>query len=395
MDRARRAIVVGAGIGGLAAAVALRLAGFEVRVLERAPELTEVGAGLSLWPNALRALDAIGLGDEVRAAGVAQVTGGLRRPDGRWLARADTGEVARRFGDVVMVARAELLDVLRAAVPVDVVRTGVEVTGLEQHSGAAVVTHTGGHETADVVVGADGVRSAVRRLTWPQSPGPRYAGYVAYRLLTPPLRGSGDEGAETWGSGVRFGYVPLRDGRVYCFAAVTAQPLHRWGTAGTGLEDLEALVGTWHPPIPRLLTAARRAHSTVLLHDVEELPDLASFASGRIALLGDAAHAMTPNLGQGACQALEDAVELAASLGAEGDVPAALAAYDRRRRPRTQRVARRSRSVGRVGQWSAPPLVAVRDLAARLTPTAVALRGLAPVLSWEPPAIPGSVGGRG
>src|SRR5689334_14158857 len=132
MDLRGRAIVVGAGIGGLATAVALRLAGYEVRVLERAPELAEVGAGLSLWPNALRALGVLGVGHRVRAAGVLQATGGLRRPDGRWLARADTGEVSRRFGDVVLLARAELLEVLRDAVPPDVVHTGVEVTGVEQ-----------------------------------------------------------------------------------------------------------------------------------------------------------------------------------------------------------------------------------------------------------------------
>ena len=198
---------------------------------------------------------------------------------------------------------------------------------------------------------------------------------------------------------MRFGYVPLRDGRVYCFAAVSAPP-HQAPSPGTGrIEDLEALVGSWHAPIPKLLAAAHNAGSPVLLHDVEELPDLATFVSGRVALLGDAAHAMTPNLGQGACQALEDAVELAACLSAEssveGDVFAALADYDRRRRPRTQRIARRSRSLGRVGQWSAPPLVAVRDLAMRLTPPAAVLRGLAPVLDWEPPASAWSVGGPG
>ena len=362
-------------IGGLATAVALRLAGYEVRVLEQAAELAEVGAGLSLWPNALRALDLLGAGHRVRAAGVLQATGGLRRPDGRWLARADTGEVSRRFGDVVLLARAELLEVLRDAVPPDVVRTGVEVTGVEQRSGRVVVTHTGGSETGDVLIGADGVRSLVRRLTWPEAPGPRYAGYIAYRLLTPPMDGAAEEGAETWGAGTRFGYVPLRDGRVYCFAAVNAPP-----RAAACAQDREHRTTSrpssagWHAPIPRLLAASPGRRPPVLLHDIEELPDLATFATGRVALLGDAAHAMTPNLGQGACQALEDAVELAACLSAEPDVPSALAGYDRRRRPRTQRIARRSRSVGRVAQWSAPPLVAVRDLVTRLTPPGAVLR---------------------
>ncbi len=185
--------------------------------------------------------------------------------------------------------------------------------------------------------------------------------------------------------------MPLRDGRVYCFAAVTAPP--RGEAAGAGqLSDLEALVGTWHPPIPALLAPARAAGSPVLLHDVEELPDLATFVVGRVALLGDAAHAMTPNLGQGACQALEDAVELGAALATEPDVAVALRTYDARRRPRAQRIARRSRSVGRVAQWSAAPLVAVRNLVARLTPPGAALRGLAPTLSWEPPGTVSSVG---
>jgi 2-polyprenyl-6-methoxyphenol hydroxylase-like FAD-dependent oxidoreductase len=290
-----------------------------------------------------------------------------------------------------MLARTDLLEVLRTAVPAEVVRTGVEVIGVAQRPGAAVVRHSGGVETADLVVGADGLRSLVRQRVVPSVPSVAYAGYVAYRLLTPPLPEAVGEGAETWGAGVRFGYVPLRDGRVYCFAAVTAPRREAAGGVGR-LSDLEALVGSWHAPIPALLAAAREAGSPVLLHDVEELPDLPTFVAGRLALLGDAAHAMTPNLGQGACQALEDAVELAAALSAEADVLAALADYDRRRRPRSQRIARRSRSLGRVGQWSAPLLVAVRDLAMRLTPPAVVLRGLAPVLDWEPSGSARSVG---
>jgi 2-polyprenyl-6-methoxyphenol hydroxylase-like FAD-dependent oxidoreductase len=363
-----KAIVVGGGIGGLATAVALARRDHQVEVLERAREFTEVGAGLSIWPNALRALDALGLGEPVRERALMETRAGIRNSDGHWLVRTGTDAFERRYGQVAMVLRAELLDVIRAAVPAEALRPGVVVSAVRPDGS---VVHSAGESRADLVVGADGINSVVRRSIWPAAPVPRYAGYTSSRMVTGPL--TLGEGGETWGRGERFGYAPLPDGRVYCFAAVNAAE----GAAGDGMAGLRRRFGGWHDPIPELLDAVDE--ETVLHHDLYELPPLRSYVSGRVALVGDAAHAMTPNLGQGACQAIEDAVVLGEALDSGG-----LADYDRARRPRTRRIARRSRRIGRVAQWSSPVAVTLRDTVVRLTPESAFLRSFAPVLDWTP-----------
>jgi len=362
-----RAIMVGGGIAGLASAVALARRGWQVEVLERAPGFTEVGAGLSLWPNALRALDGLGVGELVRGRSVLEGQAGIRDAAGRWLSRADTAELERRYGRTAMIHRADLLAVLLAAVPGQALRPGVTVTGVRPDG---TVVHSAGESRADLVVGADGVHSVTRTSVWPDGPGPRYAGYTAWRLVTPPVPVT--EASESWGRGERFGYAPLPDGRVYCYATANAPE----GAADGGLAGLRRRFGGWHPPIPALLGAADPG--AVLRHDLYELPPLKAYARGAVVLAGDAAHAMTPNLGQGACQALEDAVVLG-SVMASG---AGLDAYDRQRRPRTQMITRRSRRIGAAAQWASPAAVYLRDTALRLLPPSSLARSLAPVLDW-------------
>lgn len=353
-------MVVGGGIGGLAAAIALRRVGWDVRVLERAPQFGEVGAGLSLWPNAIRALQELGLAEQVLALGAVEAHGGVRDRQGRWLSRTNSTELVRRFGQpLIVVHRAELLRVLVDALPADALVPGTEVSAVPD---------------APLVVAADGAHSRLRGLLFPGHD-VRYAGYTAWRMLTrlPGLT----EGGVTWGRGERFGFIPMRGDLVYCFATATLPE-------GTTHPDEYAEVcrrfAGWPDPIPALLRATEPA--AVLRHDIGDLPDLPGFARGRVALLGDAAHAMTPNLGQGACQALEDAVTLAGCLTDTPDVPAALQRYDRLRRRRTQAIVRRSRRLGRVGQLAWPPAALARDAAARLVPPALTLRSMAPILSW-------------
>ncbi|SOD61169.1 2-polyprenyl-6-methoxyphenol hydroxylase [Streptomyces zhaozhouensis] len=366
-----KVIIVGGGIGGLAAAVAFHQRGWRVEVLERAPAFTEIGAGLSIQPNGLRALDQLGLGDALRSGGLADPLAGIRRANGSWLIRNDVDDLKRRFGQWVTVHRAALVDLLRTALPEEALRPGSQVRDVRPDG---TVHHSGGTTAADLVVGADGVHSVTRRSLWPDVPGPRYVGYTTWRLIVPPHPVEGS--VETWGRGQRFGHVPMPEGSVYCYLMANA-PLN----SRTGLEQLRTRFAGWHGPIPALLDSARP--DAVLQHDTYELPKLRAYFAGKVALLGDAAHAMTPNLGQGACQALEDAVTLAATVDALG-VGAGLAEYDRTRRPRTQLIAHRSRQVGAPAHWAWPPLTALRDAALPRLPSAFFERSITPAYTWTP-----------
>ena len=389
-------MVIGAGIGGLAAAAGLCAAGWDVTVCERAGSLEPVGVALALAPNGLRALDAIGAGDALRALAVPQELG-IRRCDGRWLMRSTSGRmVSDRFGDpVILLPRAAVIDALAARVPGGVLSLATEVTSVESGGKAAArVATTAGELDADLVVAADGIGSASRSALFPGHPGLRYAGFTTWRLLTGPVTGQVPM-AESWGRGTVFGVMPLSGGRVYCYAAAPADPGAR---AGDELAELVRLFGRWHEPIPGLLAITRP--QDVLRHDVAELAaPLPSFHRGRAALLGDAAHPMTPNLGQGACQALEDAAViswLAAGTGPDA-VTGMLARYTAARLPRTTDVVRWSRRAATMTTWASPPAVTFRNAVARLTgrlAPGAALRGLAAIYGWQPPAAarPGDAG---
>ncbi len=379
----RHAVVAGAGIGGLAAALALHRRGWRVTVLERAPEPREVGAGITLMANAMRGLDALGLGTQVRRLGHDGAAGGLRAWDGRWLSRVDAEEMNRLLGTTALgVHRAALHRVLREALPAEVLWTGCAVRDADPGTGAVRYLRDGepAELRADLVVGADGLRSALRSRLWPQSPPPAYTGSTAWRAAIPfdePV-----PAAVSWGPAAEFGMVPLGDGQIYWYASTNAP-------AGEHAPDELAAVrerfGHWHDPIPDLLAAT--PPTAVLRNDLHHLAvPLGSYVRGRVALLGDAAHAMTPHLGQGACQAIEDAVTLGAVADPAGDVPAALRAYDQARRPRSQAVARAAARTARFGQeLRHPAAIAVRNAMLRLTPSRTALRGMARYADWHPP----------
>ncbi|MFC3894438.1 FAD-dependent monooxygenase [Lentzea rhizosphaerae] len=346
-----KAIVVGGGIGGLAAAVSLRRVGWEVVVHERAAAFGEIGAGVGVMPNAVRALEWMGVADEVRRLGTPRVSGGVRASDGRWLTHLpDVGQEK-----VIAMHRADLHGVLLRALPSEILFNNAEVTGVEELD-------------ADLVVAADGINSRLRAELLPDAPGPVYAGATAWRGVAPgpfdlPI-------TQTLGPGGEAGILPLGDGRV-CWYVATVAP------AGADLDPAEVFAD-WHDPLPELV----RSTTDVLRHDIYELPLLPTFVSGRVALLGDAAHAMTPYLGQGACMALEDAVTLAA---VDGD----LARYDAVRRPRTQAVWKGSRMAGKFGiEVRSLVALALRNFVLRALPASMAVRGMTRFSSWQVPAMP-------
>lgn len=218
---------------------------------------------------------------------------------------------------------------------------------------------------------------------WPTDPGIRYAGYTALRGVTPD-RVEISSAGETLGRGARFGVLPLQDGRIYWYATVTQPANHPITDNKT---ELLRRFGEWHDPIPELLN--RTPGDAVLRNDILDLrKPLPSFVNSRVVLIGDAAHAMTPNLGQGGNQALEDAVTLASFIHQHADIDVALSRYDAIRRPRTTRVARQSRNMGRLTQARNPFLSEVRDLLIRAIPESLASRPSVAIQSWTPPVLP-------
>ncbi|MGW0607203.1 FAD-dependent oxidoreductase [Streptomyces sp. NPDC002640] len=380
MSQSSRVLIVGGGIGGLTAAVALSRAGREVTVLERAPSLTPVGAAISLAPNALAALDVIGVGDEVRALAAWQGEGGMRTPAGRWLARTDVSVVTERFGDpLVLLPRAALVDILTARLPAGVIRTSCPASLADPGDAdrPARVTTPDGDLTADLVVAADGIHSRVRAALFPDHPGTVYSGFTTWRVMI-PVPGARFASHETWGRGRLWGTHPLKDGRVYAYAAALAPAGGR--AADDEKAELRRLFGDWHDPIPSVIAAARP--EDVLRHDVHHIRrPLPACHRGRVALVGDAAHAMPPSLGQGGNQAIEDAVVLAHHLDD-------LSAYTAARLPRTSALVRKAVGAGRLSMLRNRPAVAFRNAvvaAVSRTGPAFFLRSFEGIADWRPP----------
>ncbi|MFI6870002.1 FAD-dependent monooxygenase [Nocardia sp. NPDC050406] len=450
------AIVIGAGIGGLATAKALRDKGWHVEILERSTHSTALGSGLSIAPNAVHALRRLGLDSAFFGKGRRLDGLEARLHSGTRVMRVDSAALTTKYGEgLYAVERAELHRLLLESIEDVPLHLGRRVIGVatdgpraaatadrrgqqggqgdhmnelphasaalsqdsisairddahaplhdNSHSGTASdnrhVTPTSGGTRAvvtvdhpdgpyalraDLVVVADGVHSRLRQALFPDHPGARYAGYAAWRgivaasaaapLAVRPVL------AETWGSGMRVGVMPLRDGRVYWYAFDTAPESD---LPAPDPEALAARCASWPDPIPALLAAT--APASTLVRPVHYLAHgLPSFVRGPIALVGDAAHAVTPDVGQGACLALEDAVVLAAAVTDYG-VPNGLRAYDTQRRPRTERIAQTSGRMGRALQGSTPAAARLRDIAARLTPDALNARFANSLYDWTPP----------
>ena len=359
-----KAIVIGAGIGGLATGIALRRAGVDVRVFERAPELTEVGAGISLWANALHALRKLGVGAAVEAASESYEAGGLRAWDGRLLVTVATDVLERKVGTMcVIMHRAELQQLLLAALGPDTVTLNAQCVHVGQDASGVEARFANGESVrGDVLVGADGLHSVVREALHGAAP-PRYSGYTAWRAVV-PFDVTGVKASESWGRGARFGIVPMSRSRIYWFATENTPEGGRYADEKAALTGL---FGGWHNPIPALIAAT--PDRDILRHDIYDRPVLRTWGAGRITLLGDAAHPMTPNMGQGACQALEDAVVLAQCLAHAREITGALRSYEQQRIPRANAFVTRSRQVGVIGQLESPLAIRLRDaFFSRLSP---------------------------
>ncbi|MDQ3890421.1 MAG: FAD-dependent monooxygenase [Actinomycetota bacterium] len=359
-----RAVVVGAGIGGLATAIALERARREPIVIERAPELREAGFGLVVSANAVTALCSLGLRDAVAARGTRVRHAEIRNPRNDLLTRIDYEALGwETYG----ILRSELQEVMLDAVPIEHLHLGMTCVGATEDGHALL--DDGDAVVGDIVIGADGIHSTVRRSLFGEET-LRYGGHRAWRAGTrfddQRVR---DRFVEVWGVGGGFGFGPAGGDRVYwyCFEAV------REGTPAPERprDVLLRRYGAWFDPIPALIDSTEEdAIEATFTYD---RPPRRTWGRGRVTLLGDAAHPMKPNIGQGAAQALEDAVVLGRCV-AEGDPEQALREYERRRRRRANAVVRRSRHAGRVAEVRSELGARVRDAVMKVLPDRVAIR---------------------
>ena len=370
MTTAPPIVLAGAGIGGLTLGIALQRRGLRPLVLERAPEPREAGAGITVQTNAMVVMDALGLADRIQAEGRVLTRGDIRTSRGVILSQMD---LATDLADVgrpgVAIHRRRLLAVLAQAFDGEL-RCGATVVGFEARPDAVRVRLEGGEEVeAAALVGCDGLHSAVRRALLGEEP-LRYAGYTTWRGIAEDVETNDGRTTEIWGAGDRFGLVPIGPRTVYWFAVAEAP------AGGTDSDDvllrLRRRFAGWPPEVD----AALRGTTEVLRTDVYDRPPIERWGEGLATLLGDAAHPMTPNLGQGAGQAIEDAWALAAALATQPDLAAGLRAYESVRRERANDFVRRSYRLGAMAQWRNPIARRLRDLTLWMTPRWVMRRSI-------------------
>jgi 2-polyprenyl-6-methoxyphenol hydroxylase-like FAD-dependent oxidoreductase len=365
---AQQALVIGGGIAGLSAAASLLQTGWRVRVLERSAELGEVGAGLAVTVNGMRALAVIGAADAVRAAGYAVRPAGARRADGTWLLKASDSpdELSRMVG----IHRQRLHQALASVCDAELI-TNARVTAVSE-AGVSWESPTGLQTgTADLVVGADGIRSVVRKSLFPEHH-LTYSGYSSWRAVVDDSTSDADRFAMVWGKRAEFGALRISPTQIYWYGYVALPPGHRFADELQATRDYFA---NWAPDVRALVNQTQPEQ--LLRHDVWELAKpLPRYTQGRIVLIGDAAHPMLPTLGQGANSALEDGV----TLGIVG-----LKGFEAARYRRTQQLVSRSVQMARTGahlgsgQW-------LRNALLRVVPAGTAQRSGTRIMDWHPPA---------
>ena len=376
------ALIIGGGIGGLTAALALRRRGWRVEVFEQAPQLREVGSGVMISPNAMSVLLGLGL-RHVAERGLAVTRAEMCAWGGRALMEMRDLEPLCEGVPAVLIHRAALHGALHEALGDGIrVHLGARLARFEEDAAGVVARFEDGREArGEVLVGADGLRSVVRERLHPGESS-RYAGHPCWRGLVRDFTHPGlPRGLlrETQGRGARFGMGRVREDVVYWWA--TADWPQGEPVPGGDKAFLQDVFRTAHAPIPELLAAT--APEELLRNDLLDRPPLAAWGRGRVTLLGDAAHPMMPNLGQGACSAIEDGGVLAQALDGTEDLERGLRAYEARRRERTTWLQDTSWRFGVIGQWSNPLAVWLREQSLRLAPASVMRRQYARLWGWR------------
>jgi 2-polyprenyl-6-methoxyphenol hydroxylase-like FAD-dependent oxidoreductase len=368
-----RIAIVGGGIGGLTTALALKEFGFEAEVYEQAPALLDVGAAIAIWPNALRVLERLGLADAVRAhAGEMDQI--------RWLDRRGSLLNQVAIPKSVALHRADLQCTLLHALPQHQIKLDHSLTEYEGHKDKVIARFANGAEIeADFLIGADGIHSDVRSQLLGNDP-PIYRGYTVWRGISsavpdvlPPATA-----IEIHDRGKRFGIGPVGNGRVGWWASANAVSQNHVHDAQN---ELLRLFNGWYKPVLQLIEATP-SHNILTTSALDREPNH-TWGNKRVTLLGDAIHPTTPNLGQGGCLAMEDAMVLARCFQQYGATEEALRKYESYRYKRTAAITKHSRYYGTIGQSENPLLRGIKKILLPLAPEAVLQRLAQTVFDYD------------
>ncbi|NOU97789.1 NAD(P)-binding protein [Paenibacillus sp. LMG 31456] len=371
----KKVLIIGAGIGGLTAALALKRIGYEPVIFERSPQPSSNGTTLVLWPNAFRVLQVLGVADDIMKLGVRNLKTSVFTAKGQPLYELSLDMEAEYGYPVMTVLRADLQRVLLERLGEGSVVWGQEFVGAKQGDEQVTVNFANGHrEQGCLLIGADGIHSKVRTALLGEVP-LRFCGFAAYRgmvdnhstILPQQI------GMEVWGEGKRFGLFHTGHQGLYWFATLNSMADSDSSPLGIKQHLLHEFA-SWHPPVEQILH--QTDESKMLRHLIYDIPSLPYWSKGRVTLLGDAAHAMTPNLGQGACQAIEDGMALAESIQGESILSLALQRYEAKRNSQVRKVVSLSNRMGRVSQWSNPMLCGVRNWVFATLPGSMKLKQL-------------------
>lgn len=340
--------IIGAGIAGLTSAIALQKIGIETEIFEAAPSILPLGAGLALGSNAMNGLNQLGLAEEVIHKGKLLASFTISDQKGRLIIKKESEEINSKYGlGNFAIHRADLHQVLLSKINPKLIHTGKRALAtIQQGTRVKVSFQDGSEHITGYLIVADGIHSAIRKHLLPATQ-PSYAGYTCWRAIIDQADFNLKDACETWGSPGRFGFVPLANHQVYWFACINA-PKESERMKKFKIADLQHFFRDFHEPIPQLLKCTK--DENLIWNDILDLKPLHQYAFDKIVLIGDAAHATTPNLGQGACQAIEDAVILANEMQRCSNYEAAFKIFEQRRLERTHYIIRTSRLLGKVAQ---------------------------------------------
>lgn len=375
MNTSREIAIIGGGIGGLTLAIALQRKGFNPTIYEQAPELKMIGAGLGLSGNAIKAFSEIGIEDAVLKAGSVLKRMAIKDMYGRVLNETNSERISEQYGiaNNFSIHRADLHEALLERTDKRKLVLSKTCTAFEQTATKVKLTFQDGTTAiAGYVIACDGINSIFRKKLLPAAL-PRYSGYTCWRAVIEyaPPGFDRDQTSETWGPGARFGIVPLSHNRLYWFATLNASAKDSKLKAYTK-KDILKHFQNFHHPIPEIIKATKEEQ--LIWSDINDLAPIKQFAFNNILLLGDAAHATTPNMGQGACMAIEDAATLANCMENYITIEEAFRQFERKRIGRTTKIVNASWRLGKIAQLENPLLMRLRNVAIRSTPPRVAER---------------------